>query len=170
MQQEVKEGKPELVFVPAYSAEVVKLLIQAYPAWVDIVVLGTDGWDTPDLTTSGKLDSSCKAYFSNHFSIGEEALSLDFVERFHQKYPSQDVGQLTALTYDAMRLAVEALVAAEAPSNPVSVRDALAGLRDIRGVTGVFDMNESGDPAKSLVIQRLDCSGELPRLVFERRE
>ncbi len=166
----ITKEDPELVFVPAYASEVIPLLSAAFPAWDDVIVLGTDGWDTPSLTAATNIDSSCRAYLSNHFALGEDQLVNDFVKRFSEAYPDQEVGQLTALTYDAMRLAVEALLTSEDANNAVLVRDALANLRDVRGVTGVFDMNESGNPAKSLVIQRLDCSGVTPKLVFERRE
>ena len=166
----VKESGANLVFLPAYALEVAAMLSVAHPAWEGMTILGADGWDSPDLFAPEiHIHPSLEAFISNHFSVHENPRTSAFSARFRHRF-KEEPGQLAALTYDAAMLGTAAVRATKNAKDPVQVRDALASLPAIDGLTGHLEMEADGDPRKGLVIQALILEeGKTAKLQFLKR-
>ncbi|MCH2113165.1 MAG: ABC transporter substrate-binding protein [Planctomycetes bacterium] len=158
----------DVIFLPAYGSDVLALLEAGCPLWKDLVVLGTDGWDTPDLFEAPfPLGDSCTAFISNHFDLQGNERGRQFSSKFQDEFPGTRPGQVSVLAYDAFLLAVQAT---QDSSSSVGIRNSLAAISGFEGVSGRirFTSSEGGDPGKTLVIQRVELgSDEFARLVFE---
>jgi branched-chain amino acid transport system substrate-binding protein len=72
---------------------------------------------------------------------------------------------VAALTWDAMRLAQQAIINIGALTGDIkkdrqAVRDQLAQVKDFEGITGNMTFTEEGDPIKCAVIVRISDKGE----------
>ena len=154
----------DVLFVPQYAHELPGILRQARDAGWQKVVLGGDAWEASDLMANcGDL---CKGlYFSSHFgAVGAKGEAAAFVDRYKAR-----TGQLPtafgALGYDAAKLMLEAISKVDGFTGNLftdreKVKAQLATVEGFSGVSGVINMNESGDPAKSAVIIRISEQGE----------
>ena len=150
----IREAAPDILFLPAYYNEVPPIARQAREAGIKATLLGSDAWNAQDILRLGSADLE-GAFFTSHFSVSAatpEARKFvaDYTAKFGQ--PPDDVA---ALTYDAIGLVVEALEKA-GKNDREAVREALAQIREFKGVTGTFRFEPgSGDPLKSVGIIKI---------------
>jgi branched-chain amino acid transport system substrate-binding protein len=159
----VQAASPDLVFVPGYTGDAGLILRQARRLGLTMTFLGGDGWtgieqyahlgplpgdnyhtshwhpsiDTP---SSHTLLNALTAHY------GEEALTM------------MDAGNATE--YDALNLLVDAIRRAGSIDRVV-IRDALAATKDFPGVSGSISYQGSRDPAKPIVVLRIDSAGAI---------
>lgn len=147
-----KAKRPEIIFLPSYYTEAALIIRQARQIGIDMPVLGTDGWDSPEfLKVGGEAVNNC--YFSSHFAP-EGQTGKPFVTAYTAKYETPPP-PLAALTYDAVRLAADALGrAGTAESAPL--REALAATKNFAGVTGTISLDENRNPTKPGIVIRLE--------------
>ncbi len=149
----VRAGNPEAMFVPGYYAEVGAIAKTAQRLGLKVPLLGGDGWDAPDLFKIGgdALDGS---YFSNHFAPDMATpKAKKFVADFTKKYGEPPTG-LGALGYDALMVLVEAMN--KAPTiTPKAIRDELARVKDVAGVTGNITIDAGRNAKKSAVVLKI---------------
>lgn len=145
---------PDVLFLPAYYPDVPPIARQARQLGLTATLLGSDGWIAPDLLGVAGADVE-GAYLCSHFSTTIRTPEAErFIGAYRERHgrPPDDVA---ALTYDACGLLAEALRRAGKDSRE-AVREALAQIRDYRGVTGVFHFEPgSGDPAKTAPILQI---------------
>lgn len=149
----VKAASPDVLLLPDYYNKVGLIARQARERGVKAAFVGTDGWDSPDLVKVGG-EAVEGGYFSNHYSPEDTRPEVQAWVRKYKARHGQVPDVMAALTYDATRLLAEAIRKAGS-DDPKAVRDALASIRDFRGVTGRFAINASGDADKSAVIIRI---------------
>ena len=168
---EILAFQADVVFLPGYAMDLAFLVQAAYPKWKDLVVLGSDGWDAPELLGMPlALPEESQVFISNHFAIlDDNPRVMEFNKQYRAMHHESSPTQLAALTYDAARLAVEALKQSSDPRNPAQVRDSLAALGKVSGVTGDIQMEADGNPAKSLILQRLTSSKKGLSLQYQQR-
>ena len=73
---------------------------------------------------------------------------------YEAKY-KEEISAFSALGADADFLLVDAIKRAGSTEGP-KVRDALAGTKDLRGVSGSLTMGPDGNPIKSVVIDKVE--------------
>lgn len=148
----LKAKRPEIIFLPSYYTEAALIIRQARQIGLDLPVLGTDGWDSPEfLKVGGGAVNNC--YFSSHFAP-EGQTGKPFVVSYTAQYESPPP-PLAALTYDAVRLTADALGrAGTAESAPL--REALAATKNFIGVTGSISLDENRNPTKPGIVIRLE--------------
>lgn len=149
----LKAASPEIIFLPSYYAEAALIIRQARDLGLDLPFIGTDGWDSPDfLKVGGSAVNNC--YFSSHFSPENKTARVEqFTAAYTAKYNAPPP-PLAALAYDAVRLAADALKRANSKEG-APVRDALAAVRDLPGVTGVINFDANRNPTKPAVVLRV---------------
>jgi len=107
--------------------------------------------------------SLTNSYFAAAFSreMGSPALD-EFLKRAADAGIANP-GSFEALGYDSVGLVVAAIQAAGAGFDALpldqqrqAIQKGLVGLKDYPGATGAITMQPSGDPLKSLVIQKFD--------------
>jgi len=153
----------EGVLLAGYHDSVVAILKGATDARVkDLVLLGSDGWEGPELAdvVPGKV---AKAFYTSHFSPGERHVPSDrqtLVERFVSSYEETHDGlkptDFVALGYDVGR-AVFSVFDPALDGNAMCQR-----FRNLRreGVTGTVQLDEQGDPVKkSIVFEEVHTPG-----------
>jgi branched-chain amino acid transport system substrate-binding protein len=150
----IQSGAYDVVFVPAYVAEVGAILTQA--ATIDFgetVFLGGDGWDGIE---GDYADVAEGHYFVNHYAKTDPAQNVqDFVANFTAEYGVAP-NALAALAYDAV-YALHAAFEDAGSTDRAAVIAALADLNYADAVTGAISFDANGDPLKAItVIQVVD--------------
>jgi branched-chain amino acid transport system substrate-binding protein len=144
---------PESLFIPDYYSTAGPILMQARLLGLDSVMLGVDGWDSPDLSAlAGGFEEG--GYIVNHYSADVDSeVTQNFIARYTEKF-GQAPDALAALGYDGVLIMASALEAAGS-TDPEALKHALGTVGDIDAATGVINMDPEGTPIKSAVILRI---------------
>jgi branched-chain amino acid transport system substrate-binding protein len=154
----------DVLFTPQYYNEVALIVQQAHELGWDKPIVGSDSWGSAE--TVKLCGKDCYGlFFSTHYAAaGATGATKAFIDRYNKKYGyiPDDVG---ALTWDALRLAQEAIQACGKLTGNIEkdrqcVRDALAKIKKFDGITGQMTFTEEGDPIKCAVIVRINEKGE----------
>jgi branched-chain amino acid transport system substrate-binding protein len=149
--------KPDLIFLPDYYNKVALIARQLRERAVKSILIGTDGWDSPELLKIGG-SAIVGGYFTNHYSPErKDAVAERFIARYKEKHGITP-DALGALTYDATMILLEALDKAKEPTGEEIVKG-LSQLKGFHGVTGTISFDKNGDAVKSAVILKLDKDG-----------
>lgn len=147
----IKAGTYDVVFLPAYTSEVGKVLTQAKAAGLTVPFIGGDGWDGIEAEYADVAEGF---YFANHYAKSDEAQVVqDFVANYEAEY-GETPSALAALAYDA----VYAMAAAIEDAGTTDYADVVAALSDLNytdAVTGSITFDDQGDPIKSITIIKL---------------
>jgi len=145
----VAEADVDVLFLPDYYNKVNVIAKQAQDKGITAILLGADGWDSPDLD----LTAVDGAYFSNHYSIYDpRPLVQDFVTSFGAEY-DMTPDFTGVLAYDATNVLLQAIEKAGV-DDPAVVRDELAAI-EFEGVAGQIKFDEVGDPIKKAAISQV---------------
>ncbi|MBU1020202.1 MAG: ABC transporter substrate-binding protein [Firmicutes bacterium] len=138
----------EVVFLPAYVAEVGAILTQADAAGMNIPFVGGDGWDGLEADYAAVAEGM---YFGNHYAKSDTAqVVVDFVANYTEEY-GEAPNALAALAYDAVYAMAEAMENA----GTTDATELIAALTDLdfqNAVTGSIKFDENGDPIKAITI------------------
>ena len=150
----IKGNKPEVLFLPNYYNEVPLQIQQARKLGITAKILGSDGWDNPELVTLGG-DVMNGTYFTNHYSPDVDSpVAKDFITKYQEQFKILP-DAAAALTYDAAKILFQAIEKA-GKADSQAIRDAIAATKGFTGVSGVVTYENSGDPVKGAVIIRID--------------
>ena len=121
---------------------------------VDVVFLGGDGWDRPDLVEIGGMAVE-GSFFVNHFSSGgdPERLSEEgrkFVAAYTEMFGVAPDGP-AALGYDSATIVIQAMRRAT-DATPASIRDEIEATQDYSGAITLSHFDENRYAIKSAVI------------------
>lgn len=141
----------EALFIPDSSFRVAMIVSQlAYYDITGIRLLGTSGWDSPELlkTDPEHLQGSVfvDGFFPNSFRPEVNA----FIESFYMSY-GREPDAMEALVYDAAAMAVRLIVESRGGTRD-AFRNALTQVKGYRGVTGRTSFSPSRDAEKELFI------------------
>jgi branched-chain amino acid transport system substrate-binding protein len=147
------DGTYDVVFVPAYVAEVGAILTQAASYdFGDTVFVGGDGWDGIEAEYAEVVEGY---YFVNHYAKTDPAENVQaFVANYTNAY-GEAPNALAALGYDA----VYALAQAIREAGSVDAEEliaALAALEYADAVTGAISFDENGDPIKAITVIKVE--------------
>jgi len=144
----IKDGGYDVVFLPAYIAEVGKVLTQAKSLGLAVPFVGGDGWDGIE---ADYADVAEGFYFANHYAKTDEATVVqDFVTNYEAEF-GEAPNALAALAYDA----VYAMAAAMEEAGSTDSADVVAALQTLdyqNAVTGSISFDANGDPIKAVTI------------------
>ena len=150
----IKNASPDILFLPNYYSEVPLQVQQAHRLGLDVPVLGSDSWGSPDILTlcGGDCDGY---YFSTHYSPESATLEAkNFIANYNKMF-GKTPDDVAALTYDSFGLLWTA-IKSTGKADRQSIRDALAQIPKYPGVTGSMKFQEGiGDPVKSCVIVQI---------------
>jgi len=145
----VAEADVDVLFLPDYYNKVNVIAKQAKERDVEAVMLGADGWDSPDLD----LEAVDGAYFSNHYSpYDPREIVQDFVASFEEEY-GMGPDFTAVLAYDATNVLLQAIENAGV-DDPAVVKDELAAI-EFEGVAGDIRFDENGDPIKKAALSHI---------------
>ncbi len=149
----VKAASPDVFFLPDYYNKVGLIAKQCRERGIQAVLIGPDGWDSPDLVKiAGEAVEG--GYFSNHYSPDDTRPEVvSWVKKYKEKF-GQTPDALGTLAYDATNLLLEAIRKANS-DDPAKIRQALASIKGFKGVTGEAAMDDNGNAVKSAVILQI---------------
>jgi len=172
---------PDAIFVPGYYNDVGLIVRQARDIGITVPIMGGDGWDSPELFALGG-PALVNTFFSNHYSTDDENPAVqNFVHAYEERFKAKP-DALAALGYDAAQFLVASLRKV-AESDPESfarlvgaapgdqkgrdgrgaarakLRDAMAGIRDLKGVTGSIAMDDQRNAVKPAVVLAVSETG-----------
>jgi branched-chain amino acid transport system substrate-binding protein len=142
----VAESNADILWLPDYYNIVNLVGAQAKEKGVTAVMMGGDGWDSPDLDAS----ASEGGFYSNHYSPEDtRPIVQDWVKNYTAKYGSTP-DALATLGYDAANLMLAAIDKAGS-DDPAKVKDALAAI-EWDGVSGKITFDQFHNPIKSAAV------------------
>lgn len=154
----VRKAAPDLLFIPDYYNKVALIAKQARQFGIASVMMGGDGWDSPEMLKIAG-DAIVGSYFTNHYSSDDPRPEVqDWVHKYQARHGSKP-DALATLAYDATRLMIEALRKTQS-DDPARVREALQELEGFPCVSGSISFDASGNPIKSAVILQYTPAGQ----------
>ncbi len=144
----IQDGEPEVLFLPNYPNEVPLQAQQARQMGIKAIIIGGDAWDAELFSRYSELD---EAFFSTHWHPDmADKQAQAFIETYRQTY-KREPNEKEALTFDAFGLIFQA-IQNQRQADPESIRNGLYNLEQYRGITGIIEYEDSGDPVKSAAI------------------
>jgi branched-chain amino acid transport system substrate-binding protein len=147
MLDKVKSSQADVLFLPDYYPAINLIGRQAKALGVPAVLMGGDGWDSPELD----LEAVEGSYFTNHFDPEDTRPALvKWMRRYGEEYNIKMPDAVAALTYDATNLLLAAIEKV-GKDDPGMVAKTLAGMT-WEGVSGNFHFDDQHNPIKSAPI------------------
>ena len=160
----ISKSGAQVLFTPQYYNEVALIVQQAHELGWTGPIVGSDSWGSAETVTLCGKD--CYGlFFSTHYAAaGAQGATKEFIERYEKKY-GYTPDDVAALTWDSLRLVQTAIensgkITGKIKNDRKAVRDALAQIKNFKGITGDMTFTEEGDPIKCAVIVRISDKGE----------
>jgi branched-chain amino acid transport system substrate-binding protein len=152
---EVREAKPDIIYLPNYYTENALLAKQVRDLQMEMPLLMADGAQVPALIeTGGKgIDG---VYLTAHFHL--EAVNTSLGRRFAATFKKQhkkDADAFAALGADAYFILAGAIKRAKSTEG-TKIQSALTATKNFKGVTGPITIDKDGNTIKQLVINRVE--------------
>lgn len=145
--RQVIASQAEVLFLPEYYPTVNTVGRQARNLGLSAVMMGGDGWDSPELDLSVVEGG----FFTNHFHPGDtRPIMVKWLRRFGIEYNLRMPNATAVLTYDATNLLLTAIQGVGV-DDPEQVAEMLAGMT-WEGVSGTFYFDEKHNPIKSATV------------------
>jgi len=151
LMRSIKAANPQAIFVPCYYTEAGLIAVQARQLGITVPLFGGDGWEAPELIQIGgaALEGT---YYSTHYSAEDSNPKVqEFVAKFKAKFNGEVPDAMAALGYDSAVVLVDAIRRAGSTEGP-KIREALAGTKDLIGVTGNTTIDFQRNATKPAVI------------------
>ncbi len=145
----VRDAAPDVLYMPGYHSVVNTLVPQARQFGLMQPILGSDGWDAPQLDLAAVEGS----VFTSHFYPYE---ANPLVEAWNDLYQGRYMSQpdaLATLSYDAANLLFSAIAEAGI-GEPLIVAGMLERM-SFEGVSGAWTYSETHNPQKSIIMLRV---------------
>jgi hypothetical protein len=123
-----------------------------------VLLLGTNGWNSPDLVTRGGHYVQCSVFVDGFFAGSARPQTRRFVEAFSAAYAPRKPGLFEAQGFDAVGLAREVLTTAR-PQSREAFRSGLAGLKRFPGVMGDTSFGADREADRPLFFVTVERAG-----------
>jgi branched-chain amino acid transport system substrate-binding protein len=153
----------QFLFTPQYYNEVALIVQQAHELGWNKPIIGSDSWGSAE--TVKLCGKDCYGlFFSSHYAAaGAKGATKAFIDRYQKKY-GYVPDDVAALTWDSLGIMQEAIrscgkITGKLEKDRKCVRDAVARIKEFKGITGNMTFTEEGDPIKCAVIVRISDTG-----------
>jgi branched-chain amino acid transport system substrate-binding protein len=150
---QVREAKPDIIYVPNHYTEVALLAKQARELGINVPIVSGDAAQSGELIKlGGKAVEGI--YFTAHFAEASVTTKLgkDAIALFKRMY-NKDLEGFAAMGADAYFLLYDAMRRANSVDG-LKVREALASTKDFQGVSGTISLGDDGNAVKGAVINQ----------------
>ena len=148
--QYIRAETYDALLVPDYADNIARLAPElAFDAASGVQLLGTDGWNDPEITTiaDGAVDGS--VFVDGFFAASPVPHVEAFVNGYRERYGAVP-DLLAAQAFDTLTMCARVL--SRGVRTRPEMRRGLAGIRNFPGVSGVTSMNDDGDAEKVLYV------------------
>lgn len=146
---EVRDANPDILYLPGYYNVMNRLVSQARRFGMFQTIIGSDGWDSPDLdfaTTDG-------SYFTAHYFAGEPRPEVTAWTQLYTARYLVEPGAVATLSYDAANVLFTAITAA-GTTDPFPVADVLE-TATFEAVSGQLTFDDYHNPTKGVLMVRV---------------
>lgn len=150
----IQHKAPDVIVVCSYYQEGSRILKKMREMGMDQPVLGDNGFVSPEL---GKMAGAAadNVYVSSMWSADRKDEKVQkFVENYTKAYGCAP-DQFAASAYDGVYMAMDAMQRAGTTTDHNKIRDALAQMKDFKGVCGTFSFDEKRDPVVDLILMKM---------------
>ena len=150
----IQHKAPDVIVVCSYYQEGSRILKKMREMGMDQPVLGDNGFVSPEL---GKMAGAAadNVYVSSMWSADRTDEKVQtFVESYTEAY-GRAPDQFAASAYDGVYMATDAMQRAGTTTDHKKIRDALAQMKDFKGVCGTFSFDEKRDPVVDLILMKM---------------
>lgn len=150
----IQHKAPDVIVVCSYYQEGSRILKKMREMGMDQPVLGDNGFVSPEL---GKMAGTAadNVYVSSMWSADRKDEKVQkFVENYTKAY-GRAPDQFAASAYDGVYMAMDAMQRAGTTTDHKKIRDALAQMKDFKGVCGTFSFDEKRDPVVDLILMKM---------------
>ena len=160
----IRKSGAQVLFTPQYYNEVALIVQQAHELGWTGPIVGSDSWGSAETVTLCGKDCYGLFFSSHYAAAGAKGATKEFIDRYEKTY-GYIPDDVAALTWDSLRLAQQAIensgkVTGKIKKDRKAVRDALAQIKNFKGITGDMTFTEEGDPSKCAVIVKISDKGE----------
>jgi ABC-type branched-subunit amino acid transport system substrate-binding protein len=113
----------------------------------DVVALGSDGWDSPDLIRIGGRYIDGGFFPDGFFAGSADPVVREFVGAYQSRYQEQPT-LLAAQAYDSTRMILRGI--ASGAQSPREIRDFIDSLKDFPGAAGTYHAAPGGELIRPL--------------------
>lgn len=153
----------EFLYTPQHYEEIPLIVRQSRKMGWDKPITGSNSWSGGDLMSLCGKD--CKGlYFTGNFAPGgAQGQAREFVDKYQKAYNSFP-DEVAALTYDAIKLIVQALkdtggLSGNLLDDRLKLKEKISAVKKFQGVTGTLQYQGTGDPVKCAVLVKIDEKG-----------
>jgi ABC-type branched-subunit amino acid transport system substrate-binding protein len=153
---EIKDMKASLelsydaIYIPGFYDKVGLILPQlAFYNIEDVVLLGSRGWNSPELVKLAGNYLSESVFLDGFFADADEPEVQEFVSAYQQTF-GEAPGIYSAQAYDATAIFIQAVHTGA--TNRKKMLQALGSVRDFSGASGITTILEDGDSEKKLFV------------------
>ena len=150
----IQHKAPDVIVVCSYYQEGSRILKKMREMGMDQPVLGDNGFVSPEL---GKMAGAAadNVYVSSMWSADRKDEKVQkFVENYTKAY-GRAPDQFAASAYDGVYMAMDAMQRAGTTTDHKKIRDALAQMKDFKGVCGTFSFDEKRDPVVDPILMKM---------------
>lgn len=141
----------EALFIPDFSYRIAMIAPQlAYNGITGIRLLGTSGWDSPELLKTDPIHLQGAFFVAGFFAESFRPEVNNFIEAFYMAY-GREPDAMEALVYDAADIVVKLLLENRGGTRE-AFRTALMQVKEYPGVSGKTSFPASRDAQKDLFI------------------
>lgn len=150
----VKSKNPDVIFCPGYYGDGALIAKQAHDMGINQPLLGGDAWEAPELIEVGGKDAEGLT-FCSHFAreAATSPKAKQFVEVYESKY-GKAINAYSAIAFDNYNLLLDAIEKV-GKLDPKAINAELRSTKNWEGVTGVINIDETGNPVKPAPILKV---------------
>ena len=145
------DNAPDALVVSALGAEGIQIIIQARALGYDGLILGGNGFNSPDIATEAGDDAYNLIVGASWNISGGNDLSQRYVELFEETY-GREPDQFAVQAYTAMWVYATA-IRCEGAADSESIRDGLFNIQEFETPLGAYSFDEEGEPFHPPVVQ-----------------
>ncbi|HOT91777.1 MAG TPA: ABC transporter substrate-binding protein [Anaerolineae bacterium] len=147
--KDVRDAAPDLLYLPGYYNVMNRLVQQARAFGLLQPLIGSDGWDSPDLN----LSAADGSYFTTHYFAAEPRPEVAaWIQRYTARYLAPP-DTVATLSYDAMNLMLTA-IQQTGNADPYQVAATLETLT-FDAISGQMRFDAVHNPIKSVPLVRV---------------
>ncbi|MBO0586638.1 ABC transporter substrate-binding protein [Sporosarcina sp. E16_8] len=139
----IKNLNPDLILASALYNEGAVILDQARKMGLDVPFVGGNGFNSPEVIKIAGEASNGLIVATPWFAHKDDEKVKSFVKNYKEAY-GVEPDQFAAQAYDGLYLMAEAVKNAGVADRD-EIRDALAAIKDFKGVLGTMSFDEDGD-------------------------
>lgn len=148
---EAQDAEPDALVVSALIEAAIPLVSQAREVGLEVPIIGGNGFNSPQLMADAGEAAEGVVVGAAWNSTSDTPENQAFLEAYRAAYDAEP-DQFAAQAYTGLYL-IDAAIQAGCSTDPVELRDSLAGLADIPTPLGSFSFDENRDAVHPAVVQ-----------------